>query len=146
MSETDKATLRRIQLEVLNQGRLEVLDEAIAPRFTEHMEMPGHTSSREGFKAFLRDYTAAFPDVKYTVLREISEGDLVVQYVSATGTTKGDFGGMRPTGKSATWTEMQISRMEHGKAVEHWAVVDMLGMFTQLGLIPAPPEMVARAA
>ena len=58
--------------------------------------------------------------------------------MSASGTMKGEFAGMKPTGKSATWDEVHIVRMKDGKAVEHWAV-DQLGMLQQLGLAPAAP-------
>ena len=46
---------------------------------------------------------------------------------------------MKATGKSATWEELHMIRMRGGKAVEHWGVVDQLGMMQQVGLAPAPP-------
>ena len=81
-------------------------------------------------------FRTAFPDLKYSVNQEIAEGDTVVQYVTASGTMKGDFGGMKATGKSATWEEVRVVAMS--KAVEHWGVLDQLGMLQQLGLAPAP--------
>jgi predicted ester cyclase len=46
--------------------------------------------------------------------------------------------GMPATGKSATWSEIHIARMNDGKVVEHWVNQDRMGMLQQLGLIPAP--------
>jgi predicted ester cyclase len=60
---------------------------------------------------------------------------------------KGDFMGMPASGKEATWSEIHIVRFDDsGKAVEHWGVVDQLGMLAQLGFAQAPgqPAGVAR--
>ncbi len=64
----------------------------------------------------------------------------VVQRVIGTGTMKGAFQGMPPSGKSATWSEIHIVRFANGKVVEHWANIDQLGMLTQLGFIQPPPQ------
>jgi predicted ester cyclase len=43
---------------------------------------------------------------------------------------------MPPSGKSAKWEAIHISRIKDGKVVEHWMVQDQLGMLQQLGFIP----------
>ncbi|HUK76747.1 MAG TPA: ester cyclase [Thermoleophilia bacterium] len=144
MSDADKATIRRFPLEVLNQGKLDLVDEILDDGYVEHMPLPGYPATREGLKSFVGSLRTTFPDIRYSVVSEIGEGDTVVQYVKATGTMRGDFGPMKATGKSATWEEMHIIRMRGGKAVEHWGVVDQLGMMQQVGLAPAPP--ISRAA
>jgi predicted ester cyclase len=53
---------------------------------------------------------------------------------------KGDFLGMPASGKEATWSEIHIVRFADGKAVEHWGVVDQLGMLAQLGFAQAPGQ------
>jgi predicted ester cyclase len=138
MSEVDKQKLRRIPLEALNQGRIEVVDEVVSEDYVERADTPGFSPDREGLKGFIAAVRTAFPDLKYTVIKEISEGDTLVQYVTASGTMKGDFGDMKATGKHATWEEVHIVRLEGGLAVEHWGVLDQLGMLQQLGLAPAP--------
>ena len=47
---------------------------------------------------------------------------------------------MPPSGKSATWQQMHIIRFTNGKQVEHWAVIDQLGMLQQLGFAAAPGQ------
>jgi predicted ester cyclase len=44
--------------------------------------------------------------------------------------------GMKASGKHAVWTESHISTVTGGKVVEHWAVVDQVGMLQQLGFMP----------
>ncbi|HTX68573.1 MAG TPA: ester cyclase [Thermoleophilia bacterium] len=142
MSESDKRSLRRIPLEVLNEGRFEVIDEVFSPDYIEHSPFPGYPATAAGIKSFLRDFRSAVPDLRYTVDHEISEGDFVVQHVTGTGTPQREFLGMPATGKSATWPEIHVVRVSQGKAVEHWGLVDMLGVMQQLGALPAQ----ARAA
>ncbi len=140
MSQPNKETLRRIPLEAIKEGKVEIVDEVLAADFVEHGSLPpGLPQGREGLKALIVGLRAAFPDFRYSVLHEIAEDDMVVQHMRASGTMKGEYAGMKPTGKSATWDEVHIVRMKDGKAVEHWAVVDQLGMLQQLGLAPAAP-------
>jgi len=133
-----KTKLERVPLEVLNQGKYELIDEIYAPDFVEHYEQPGVPPTREGFKQFAMAYRSAFPDLHYTVEDAIEAGDKIVHRLSASGTMKGDFLGMPATGKHATWSEIHIGRVSDGRLVEHWGLVDQLGIFVQLGIVPAP--------
>ena len=133
-----KTTLERIPLEILNQGRYDLIDEIYAPDFVEHYAQPGIPPTREGFKQFAMAYRSAFPDLHYTVDDAIEAGDKIVHRLSASGTMKGDFAGMPATGKHATWTEIHIGRVANGQVVEHWGLVDQLALFVQLGIVPEP--------
>jgi predicted ester cyclase len=84
----------------------------------------------------------AFPDLHLTVEDVVAEGEKVVVRTTARGTMKGDFLGMKPTGKTATWTEIHIGRYAGGKVAEHWATIDQLGMLQQLGLVATPEQQV----
>ena len=136
--EQDKKLASRFPLEVVNQRKLNLLDEITAPNAVEHAVPPGMPPTVEGTKMFFGMMFAAFPDLKYTVEGTVGEGDRIAQRVTAHGTMKGDFLGMPATGKSATWSEMHIVRVKDGKVVEHWGIVDQVGMMTQLGLMPGP--------
>ena len=133
-----KTKLERIPLEILNQGRYDLIDEIYAPDFVEHYAQPGIPPTREGFKQFAMAYRSAFPDLHYTVDDAIEAGDKIVHRLSASGTMKGDFAGMPATGKHATWTEIHIGRVANGQVVEHWGLVDQLALFVQLGIVPEP--------
>ena len=128
----------RIPLEILNQGKLELVDELFAPEFVERTPQPALAPTREGFKQFVKALRTAFPDIRYTIDDTIEAGDKLVHRVTATGTMRGEFAGMPATGKQATWTEIHISRVANDHIVEHWGLVQELGMMVQLGVIPAP--------
>jgi steroid delta-isomerase-like uncharacterized protein len=144
-TQENKASASRFLEEVINRGNLSVIDELSGANFNDHQAPPGVPPTIEGFKAFITMFRAAFPDLHYTLEDSIAEGDRVVQRTTAHGTMKGDFQGMPASGKSATWSEIHITRYDNGKAVEHWAVVDQLGMLAQLGYAQAPGQPVGVA-
>ncbi len=133
-----KTQLDRIPLEIYNQGRMQLIDELYAPDYIEHMPQPGMAPTREGFKQFVTSLRTAFPDLRYTIEDTIEVGDKFVTRLTASGTMRGDFAGMPATGKHATWTEIHIARVANGHVVEHWGLIQELGMLVQLGVIPAP--------
>ncbi len=133
-----KRTAERIPLEVLNEGKFELLDELLAPEFVDHYPQQGVPPTREGLKQTLTALKTAFPDLRYTIDDAIVCGDQIVHRLTATGTMKGDFAGMPATGKRAVWTEIHIGRGVNGRLTEHWGLVDQLGMLVQLGIVPAP--------
>jgi predicted ester cyclase len=92
----------------------------------------------ESTKKFFGMLLSAFPDYHTHVETTVAEGDYVFQRTMTTGTMKGEFLGMKPTGKQATWQEMHLVRFANGKVVEHWANIDQTSMMVQLGLMPAP--------
>jgi hypothetical protein len=83
-------------------------------------------------KALITTVRSAFPDLNNTIIRQFAEGDWVVNHTRVTGTMKGDFMGMKATGKSATWETVHIVRIQGGKIVEHSSVQDLLGMLQQV--------------
>ncbi len=138
-TEQNKKVAERLPVEI-GKGNLAVFDEVVGPNAVDHAVPPGLPPTLEGAKQFFAAFRAAFPDLKYTIEDVIAEGDYVVQRVTGTGTMKGAFQGMPPSGKSATWSEMHIVRFADGKVVEHWANIDQMGMLTQLGFIQPPPQ------
>ena len=138
MSEENKALVKRIPEEITSQGKLELIDEIFAPDFLDHAFVPafGLSPGREGIRQFIMMLRAGFPDIDVKVQDSVAEGDKVVVRNLATGTHTGEFMGIPPTGKQATWTEIHIARIENGQMAEHWANVDQLGIMRQLGVIP----------
>ena len=136
--EQNKTIANRLVEEGINKGNLSLFDELATPDGVDHALPPGFPPGVAGNKQFFTMLRAAFPDFHYVIEDTIAEGDHVVQRVVGHGTMKGEFLGMQPTGKHATWSEMHIVRMKNGKIVEHWGNVGQLGMLQQLGLAPLP--------
>ena len=135
----DAATFRRIPLELVNEKKLDLVDELFAEDYVEHAEIPpGFPEGREAARTFFGALFEAVPDFRYEVLQQYQDGDVHFVHIQGSGTMTGDFLGMPATGKSATWREMHIGRMQDGKVVEHWEVTDQLKMLRDLGVLPPP--------
>jgi predicted ester cyclase len=134
-TEENKALDRRYVEEVLNKGNIDVIDEIMAPEYVGHVTgFP--LANREGDKQFISMLRSAFPDIHFTIEDQIVEGDKAVHRMTARGTHKGEFNGIPSTGKRATVSVTNINRFAGGKVVEAWAVIDLLGLMQQLGVIP----------
>ena len=141
---TDLRTrFERIPLEILNQGKTQLIDELFAPEFVDRTPQPDVAPTRDGFKRWVTALRIAFPDIHYTVEDVIEGGDKWVSRLKVTGTMKGAFAGMPATGKQATWTEIHIMRVANERVLEHWGVLQELSMLVQLGAIPAPGRVPA---
>ncbi len=135
--EQNKHMARRIYEEVLNKRDLDLLDELVKPNFIEHDPLPGQ---REGLDGIRDRYTMLIEGLAphFTIEDVIAEGDRVVVRWTNSGTHVGEFLGAPATNRPYTIAGIDIYRVEDGKLVEHWHVVDMYGQLVQLGLLPAP--------
>ena len=143
MTTTFRTKLDRIPLEILSQGKTQLIDELFAPEYVDRTPQPDVAPTREGFKQWVTALRLAFPDIRYTVEDSIESGDRWVGRVKATGTMTGAFAGMPATNKQATWTEIHILRVANERVLEHWGVAQELSMLVQLGAIPAPGRVPA---
>ncbi len=131
-SEENKNTARRLFLEAINQGNLDVVDEVVAANYVYHGASEKLTGS-ESLKQLIRTYRAAFPDLQMAIDHQVASADKVVTRFTARGTHEGQLDGLEPTGKQVTITGMSIIRFADGKGVEEWEIYDTLGMMRQLG-------------
>jgi steroid delta-isomerase-like uncharacterized protein len=139
--EQNKALVRQMVEEIFNRGNMSLVDEFLAPDFVEREELPpGIPRDREAVTQMTTMFRSAFPDFKVTVDDIIAEGDKVVIRQTWSGTHKGEFMGVPPTGKSVSFGVIDIIRVAGGKFVEHWGQMDSMSMMQQLGAIPAPGE------
>ncbi|HZD60696.1 MAG TPA: ester cyclase [Anaerolineae bacterium] len=112
-----------------------IIDQFVAPDAVEHNPETGQTLDLEGAKQYAKGVYRAFPDLKEVVKDMVAEGDKVATRSVATGTHKGEFSGIPPTGKTFSVDYFEIYRVVDGKIVEHWWVLDRYKMLVQLGVI-----------
>jgi steroid delta-isomerase-like uncharacterized protein len=134
--EENKTLLRQFIEEVFHKRNLEMVERFMAVNIIDHDPLPVEATGSEGQKQFFALFLHAFPDFHVTVNDLIAEGDKVVAHQTFQGTHQGDFLGLAPTGKQFSITGIDIIRVDEGKIVEHWSMVDNLGMMQQLGAIP----------
>jgi C-1 hydroxylase len=129
----NKAVVRRF-IEAYNNRNLEYLnliDDFVAPDYVDHSNNVG----REGLKQLFAIGLNAFPDWHETIEDIIAEGDKVWVRLSYTGTHKGEFMGLSPTGQKITSKAVDIYRLANGKLAEYWNVTDNVNIFKQVGAI-----------
>jgi steroid delta-isomerase-like uncharacterized protein len=137
MSERNKDLFRRLVDVLWNQGDLDASSEFFADDAVIYGMPADFPQGIEGAKASIGWFRAAFPDLHLTNNDLIAEGDKVVQRWTMTGTHKGEFMGIAPTGKKFTTTGISIVRIANGKIVEAWNASDQLDLMQQLGAIPS---------
>jgi steroid delta-isomerase-like uncharacterized protein len=121
--------------EAVNTGNLALLDEFVAPDYTEHSE---GFQGVEPFKQQITAFRAAFPDLRVTVEDLLIDGDRFASRTTVTGTHAGDLMGMPASGRRISVEAVDIGRIENGQAKERWGGLNQYSMLTQLGVIPAP--------
>ncbi len=137
--ENSKANMRRFYEEVMNKGNFSVIDELSSDNAIDHSRLPGFPQGKEGTKQLMGMFRSAFPDLKATVEDIVGESDKLIARVTVSGTHKGEFMGIPPTGKSFTINSFDMIRVEpDGKSAEHSGLMDQAGMMQQLGLAPPP--------
>jgi steroid delta-isomerase-like uncharacterized protein len=133
-TEQNKALVRRFYEEVWDRGNTDFAFEVFAEGYARHdfrstETLPGPA----GQKKIADDFRAAFPDLRVTVDLIIGEDDFVVGRWTATGTHRGSWGGLKPSGRRVTFSAANIFRFEDGKVAEVWNHRDDLGLREQVG-------------
>ncbi len=130
--EGNKAAVRRLG-ETIAKANWSVLPELFAPNYVAHFpaqEFKGPEGARQTFAAL----KTAFPDYSEKIERMVAEDDLVAVFYTISGTFKGEYGGMKPTGKKFSIPGCVLAKFENGKQVEAWAYIDQLAWGQQMGM------------
>ena len=134
----DHAMTMRSAYERINAGDLAAYGELVADDFVEHNYVPGLPATKEGMLDYFRLILSAFPDLRMDVEDLIAGDDKTVARVKATGTHRGEFMGVPPTGSRVELELIDIMRFDGaGRVSEHWGVADMLSLMQQLGVVPS---------
>jgi steroid delta-isomerase-like uncharacterized protein len=121
---------------VVNKRQPDAAGDYLAGDFVEHN--PNLPPGLAGKKQFITSLMAGFSNYHGDIEDMIAEGDKVVTRTRWTGTQDGPFVGRPATGNKVEFTTSDFYRIENGKIVEHWDVVDSLRRAVALGLVPPP--------
>jgi predicted ester cyclase len=123
MSEQNKAVVRRLIDEVLNRGRLEVLEELYSPQ------------TADAARRWVEPFRLAFPDVEMQTIELVAEGDRVVGRFRCSGTHLGPWRGNQPTGRRMhSIDEVYFFTLRDGRIADTWGIEDTAKRMRQLGL------------
>jgi steroid delta-isomerase-like uncharacterized protein len=134
-----RALVRRFTDEVLNGHDLDnALTELVAEDFLEQNPLPGQGPGRAGLRDVLAGMNAAFPDIRWDVRDTLVEGDRVATLSFWSGTHQGQFMGIPPTGRTVTVEAWTLDRYTGGQLTESRIIMDVVGLLSQLGVLPPP--------
>lgn len=133
----NKALFKRFH-DAANSGDIDFLaktiDELVAPDAVIRTPLPIDSTGAAALKQIWAMLLRIYPDIHLTVEDLIAEGDKVVARNTVTGTHRGEFMGVAPTGNSVTYNEIFIFRFADGRVVETWGVVDVYAQMKQIGV------------
>ncbi len=146
--EQNKVIVRRFIEELWNDRNLNVADEIFAAdcvTYQLHSDSEPAASLRDPdtLKKHVAEWLASFPDLTFTIEQMLAEGDKVATWCVMRGTHTNVWLGVAPTGKQISIRMVIIHRIADRKIVEDWVLVESLGFFQQLGLVPATQEILA---
>lgn len=133
--EDNKSFVRGYYEEVVNTGEVELIESFISPEYTEVYDGERNAIGVEGAKEHILGVRQTYPDLHITIERQIAEGDWVVSCITARGTHKGLWLGIKPTGKSVAFTGVNVDRVVNGRIVEHGGAANLLGPLLEIGAI-----------
>jgi steroid delta-isomerase-like uncharacterized protein len=126
---TNEVVVRRF-FELMDAHRFDEIESVFAPDLRFHLGSA--TMTRDGLVSFIRGFYEAFPDWQHHVADLFSSGTRVVARAADHGTHRGDFQGVRATGRTVGLGQIAIYEVADGRIVEAWEQADLAGLMAQI--------------
>ena len=133
-TENENVAIARVFHEdAINQRNVAALQDILHPEVVHHAAggYPDFMSA-DDVAAMMAEFPAAFSDLRIEIDFMVAEDELVVERYTANGTQDGPLQDLPPSGRQATWTGINIFRIECGRIAEIWSEVDALSRREQL--------------
>jgi steroid delta-isomerase-like uncharacterized protein len=134
-AEENKAIVLSFIQDVWAGGSLNLVNDLVADDHVHHLGRRDYRGP-EGVKQLVSWFRSFLPDLRIAIKDLIAERDKVVVYFIFNGTDKGGYAGNPPSGKTVTYSGIDIFRLAGGRIVERWGIVDTISMMRQIGAIP----------
>lgn len=129
----NKLLVRRFIEEIINTEKADTIEKFISPDYVEIHDGKGHPVGIGGAKEHILGVRHTYPDLKLTVKRQIAEGEWVATCITARGTRKGLWMGIKPTGKVVTFTGVNINKIVNGLIVKHGGAANLFEPLLKIG-------------
>ena len=145
--EQAKHIIKRFVEELWNARRLDVADQIFSEDCVTHQLRSGVLAESvhrgpQAMKEHVSGWLMSFPDLRFNVEQMIAERDRVVSQLVMEGTHRDIWMGIPPTGKRLQIRMITIHRIANSKIAEDWVLVESLGFFQQLGVLPDTAELI----
>lgn len=134
---SNEELMRRFIDRVINTGDYSGLNDLLHPDYV--YRAPGQVlRGTAAIKSLFEAYRLGFPDLHIDVDELVATEDRVAIAFTLTGTHAGALMGFEATGNRVAVNGTLFSRLEGGRIVEEWEVIDQLSLFEQLGVLSLP--------
>src|ERR1700751_5184003 len=146
-----KHVIKRFVEELWNARQLNLADEIFSEDCVTHQLRSGFSAEPaprgpQAVKEHVSGWLMSFPDLRFNIEQMIAEQDRVVSQLVMEGTHQGAWMGISPTGKRLQIRMITIHRIANSKIAEDWVLVESLGFFQQLGVLPDTAELIHNCA
>jgi predicted ester cyclase len=128
----NKTVARRLYEEVINRGRLDVLDDIVAEHGRDRAGGERWSAGREGFVQHITWLRQAVENAHVTVTELIAEGDRVVVYWRLEGVHRGELFGVPATGRPIDGDSISTVTVRDGRIVDYAVLPDRQQFIRQL--------------
>ena len=112
--------------QAFNDRDLSLLDDLFAEDYVNHATIPGTPPGPAGQAQLMQRLWTAFPDARFEIEHLAQDA----------GTHEGELFGIPGSGKPVAWRQCHLITVADGKATQHRAIRDDLGLMRQMGVVP----------
>lgn len=136
--------IKRFVDELWNERRLDVADaDCVTHQLRSGAPVDAVPRGPAAMKEHVAGWVASFPDLRFSIEQMLSEDNRVMMQLLMEGTHQGEWMGIPASGKKLQIRMFTVHRVVQNKIVEDWVLVESLGLFQQLGIVPDTADLVA---
>jgi predicted ester cyclase len=143
--------INRFFNEVWNARQFAVLSEIVDRACVTHQirsaagEISSAARGPDALREHIESWISAFPDIRVMIDLQAVCQPYVVSWVTMRGRHTGPWQGVAATGREVTIRSVAQHRVESGRMVEDWVIVETLGLFQQLGVVAPTAELLKQS-
>ena len=122
---------------VISENQIERMAEFISPECCVKMGEKLIPVGIDGMKEHIKATKQTYPDYRMKIIKQFCDGDYVISEFIMEGTHKGEWIGIKPTGKQLVFTGVDIDKVIDGLIVEHGGAVNTFETLFEAGMIGA---------
>ena len=109
---------------IISENQIERMAEFISPECCVKMGEKLIPVGIDGMKEHIKATKQTYPDYRMKIIKQFCDGDYVISEFIMEGTHKGEWIGIKPTGKRLVFTGVDIDKVIDGLIVEHGGAVN----------------------
>ena len=122
---------------IISENQIERMAEFISPECCVKMGEKLIPVGIDGMKEHIKATKQTYPDYRMKIIKQFCDGDYVISEFIMEGTHKGEWIGIKPTGKRLVFTGVDIDKVIDGLIVEHGGALNTFETLFEAGMIGA---------